>query len=73
MMANTTAISNVFSNYAYNFDRMYAKKAFVHWYLQEGMEESKFGEARESLAVLEKDYEEAEKDTEDSEEESDKK
>jgi tubulin alpha len=38
-MANTTAISNVFSNYAYNFDRMYAKKAFVHWYLQEGMEE----------------------------------
>jgi tubulin alpha len=37
MISNTTAIAEVFSRIDHKFDLMYAKRAFVHWYVGEGI------------------------------------
>merc|ERR1712232_185940 len=42
MIANSTSIKTIFEKISRRFNAMYKRKAFVHWYRGEGMEEMEF-------------------------------
>lgn len=58
LLANSTAISSVWAAVGTKFDMLFSKRCFVHWFLNEGLEEAEMSEARETLASIEADYRE---------------
>lgn len=55
-IGNTTAIQELFKRVADQFTAMFRRKAYVHWYLSEGMEEAEFTEAESNLVDLVSEY-----------------
>ena len=55
-VANTTAIKMVFQRISAQFGTMYKRKAFLHWYKGEGMDEMEFQEAEKNVRDLISEY-----------------
>ncbi|KAK7863188.1 hypothetical protein R5R35_003438 [Gryllus longicercus] len=55
-MANTTAIQEVFKRISEQFSAMFRRKAFLHWYTGEGMDEMEFTEADSNMTDLIAEY-----------------
>lgn len=62
MVANNTGLQMEWEKLSRKFDLMFAKKAFIHWYLMEGLEEVDFLETRLDIQTLIADYREVESD-----------
>ncbi|KAK4686020.1 tubulin beta, partial [Tremellales sp. Uapishka_1] len=56
LVANTTAIAEVFKRSHGQFRQLFKRRAFVHWYTGEGMDEMEFTEAESNLADLCNEY-----------------
>jgi len=55
-LGNNTAIKDLFTRIHGQFATMFKRKAFVHWYLGEGMDEMEFTEAESNLNDLINEY-----------------
>merc|ERR1711878_245909 len=51
-VANTTALKGIFQRLATQFGAMHKRKAFLHWYKGEGMDEMEFQEADKNVRDL---------------------
>jgi tubulin beta len=55
-IGNTTAIQEMFKRVAEQFTAMFRRKAFLHWYTGEGMDEMEFTEAESNMNDLVSEY-----------------
>merc|ERR1711866_32014 len=55
-VANTTALKGIFQRLATQFGAMYKRKAFLHWYKGECMDEMEFQEADKNVRDLITEY-----------------
>merc|ERR1711994_1236878 len=51
-IGNTTAIQEIFKRISEQFTAMFRRKAFLHWYTGEGMDEMEFTEAESNMNDL---------------------
>jgi len=70
-VANTTALKGIFQRLATQFGAMYKRKAFLHWYKGEGMDEMEFQEADKNVRDLITEYQDKQDATLDEEDEDD--
>jgi len=68
-VANTTALKGIFQRLATQFGAMYRRKAFLHWYKGEGMDEMEFQEADKNVRDLITEYQDKQDATYEEEEE----
>ena len=55
-IGNSTAIQEIFKRIAEQFTARFRRKAFLHWYTGEGMDEMEFTEAESNLNDLVSEY-----------------
>ncbi|KAK3866285.1 hypothetical protein Pcinc_028191 [Petrolisthes cinctipes] len=55
-IGNSTAIQELFKRVGEQFHAMYKRKAFLHWYTGQGMEEMEFEEAENNMSDLVSEY-----------------
>jgi len=55
-LGNTTAIEELFNRVNTQFKAMFKRKAFLHWYTEEGMDDSEFEEAESNISDLIEQY-----------------
>jgi len=55
-VGNSTAIQEIFKRISEQFSAMYRRKAFLHWYTGEGMDEMEFTEAESNMNDLISEY-----------------
>ncbi|KAM0685341.1 Tubulin beta chain (Beta tubulin), partial [Conglomerata obtusa] len=55
-IANTTSIQELFKRISEQFTAMFRRKAFLHWYTGEGMDEMEFTEAESNMNDLLSEY-----------------
>ena len=64
-IGNNTSIQEIYQRIADQFDAMFRRKAFLHWYTGEGMDEMEFTEAESNLRDLILEYQQYESATAD--------
>ncbi|CAK84284.1 unnamed protein product (macronuclear) [Paramecium tetraurelia] len=57
-LSNDASLFNYFELLGKKYDLVYAKRAFVHWFVGEGCESGEMSECRENVAYLSNNYEE---------------
>jgi tubulin beta len=62
-IGNTTAIQEVFKRISDQFTAMFMRRAFLHWYTSEGMEEMEFTDAESNMNDLVSEYQQYQEST----------